>query len=106
MNKLMSVFLVLLALSGWITGGIFMYGVKMNQENVTKMAGENAFNIIDQSLHHANSEAAILAKIKQWKQDGWTAQTGSITTLCQNDPQRFSHWVTVKNISKICEQAQ
>ncbi|MEC6795771.1 hypothetical protein VXS03_01755 [Photobacterium sp. S4TG1] len=106
MNKLMSVFLVLLALSGWVTGGVFLYGTKINKDYATKMAGENAFNIIEQSLHHTDSEAAILAKIALWKKDNWTAQTGSIITLCQSDRQQFRHWVTVKNISKICEQTQ
>ena len=106
MNKLMSVFLVLLALSGWITGGVFIYGTTMNHNYATKMAGENAFNIIEQSLHNTDSEAAVLAKVMLWKQEGWTAQTGSIATLCQSDRQQLRHWVTAKNISKICKLVQ
>lgn len=106
MNKIMSVFLVLLALSGWITGGVFLYISKINQDYATKMAGENAFNIIEQSLDNSHSEAEILAKIQLWKQDRWTAQTGSIITLCQTDRQRFRQWVAVKDISQICDQAK
>ncbi|PSU74846.1 hypothetical protein [Photobacterium phosphoreum] len=106
MNKLMSVFLVLLALSGWITGGVFIYGATMNHNYATKMAEANAFNIIEQSLHNTDSEAAVLAKVMLWKQEGWTAQTGSITTLCQSDRQQLRHWVTANNISKICKLVQ
>ncbi|MCD9513838.1 hypothetical protein [Photobacterium carnosum] len=106
MNKIISVFLVLLAFSGWITGGVLIYGVNMNRDYATKMAGENAFNIIEQSLHNDHSEAVILANIELWKQDGWTAQIGSIITLCQSDPQRFQPWISAKNIPQICKEAK
>ncbi len=106
MNKLMSVFLVLLAFSGWITGSIFLYASKVNNEYASEMAGENAFNIIEQSLKNDHSEAEVLAEIKRWNQNGWTAQTGSVITLCQSDRQRFRQWVTEKNISQICKEVK
>ncbi|CEO39765.1 hypothetical protein C0Z01_02055 [Photobacterium kishitanii] len=106
MNKSISALLVLLALSGWITGGIFSYYSKVNDDYVTKMAGENAFNIIEQSLKNNHTEADILAQIQKWKKDGWTAQTGSIITLCNLDPQKLVDWVGKNNITKICHQAE
>lgn len=103
MNKLMTVLLILLALSGWISSGVFIYLSKINHDYAIKMTGENAFNIIEQSLKKSHSEDVILTKIKLWKQDGWTAQIGSIITLCQTDRQRFRQWVSADNLLKICE---
>ncbi|SMY15097.1 hypothetical protein [Photobacterium aquimaris] len=103
MNKLMAALLLLLAFSGWITSAIFIYQSKNNDNYVVKMLGENAFNIIEQSLSKSHSEAEVLTQIQQWKNDGWTAQTGSIATLCQYDRQRFKQWVAAKNLEQICE---
>lgn len=98
-------FLLLSGVSGWVIALIlvfFSYG-RMDVDTLIKTKiSENAFNIVSQSLQGKDSDKEIVSQMKEWFDKGWTAQTGSVQTICDNDRNLFKKIMTEETISTIC----
>lgn len=104
MNRVfVSILLLALSLSGWITGGILYYLAMENDRLLLYKRLDTAFNITDQMLNKSNNSEAILNEIKIRISSGATAQTGSLKTLCKSDDgARLETIMSKEDVKKVC----
>lgn len=103
MNRyIVSALLLTLSLSGWITGAVFYYQSLENERYLMDERLDTSFNIISQLLQRKNNDEDVLNQITISISKGSTAQTGSLTTLCENDKRRLLSIMTESNIDKVC----
>ena len=62
----------------------------------------NAYNIVSQSLQNKKSDQEIIEQIQFWFANDWTAQTGSVTTICDNDRDKLKQILSDSAIVTIC----
>ena len=61
-----------------------------------------SFNIVEKAIGQPASTEEVLAAVAGWKQAGWTAQTGSLKTLCQYAPARLAQLIPEESINRVC----
>ncbi|MCG9659728.1 hypothetical protein [Vibrio mediterranei] len=66
------------------------------------LASETSFNIVEQALKGKTSEEVILETVRMWQRDKWTAQTGSLKTLCLLAPTRLEEVMLSTTVHKVC----
>ncbi|MUK90874.1 hypothetical protein GNP80_00195 [Aliivibrio fischeri] len=107
-NEKLPKFLFLFGMAGWIVALLLV--LKLSSVNdferleahVKTKAAENAFNIVSQALQDKKTDEDIVKQMEVWFKDGWTAQTGSVTTICDNDRSLFLNIMNEETISTVC----
>lgn len=103
MNRyIVSALLLTLSLSGWITGAVFYYQALENDRYLMDERLDTSFNIISQMLQKNNNDEDVLNQINISISKGWSAHTGALTTLCENDKRRLLRIITESNVDKVC----
>ncbi|PSW63397.1 hypothetical protein C0W54_01950 [Photobacterium kishitanii] len=93
----------LISISGWIFAAYLMFMHLHNDRTlINDKITENAYNIVSQSLQDKKTDQEIVAQMQLWFADGWTAQTGSVTTICDNDRSKFKQILSDSSITTIC----
>ncbi|MBY3787845.1 hypothetical protein HPQ32_05250 [Photobacterium carnosum] len=95
--------LLILSLSGWISGTFFYFQAKENDKFLMEKSLDNSLNIISQMLQRNNNDDGVIEQINLSINKGWTAHTGPLTTLCENDQDRLLTIVTKINAEQICD---
>ncbi|MFV8458768.1 hypothetical protein ACNO5M_27205 [Vibrio owensii] len=103
MNKQKLTYLFLLSFSGWIFSGYLLYNYMAEQrQHLESMGTENAYNIVTQALQEDKSQKEIVATMEEWFEKEWTAQTGSVTTLCEFGRDKLKRILTEDGVTTIC----
>ena len=77
-------------------------GDELREQQITATT-DNAYNIVDKAFKQSVScKDDFLKLVVTWKKDGWTAQTGSLKTLCNNSRDRILDFATADKIDFIC----
>ncbi len=93
----------LISISGWIFASyIMLCEVRTEREYIKVMVSENAFNIVSQALQDKKTDKDIINQMELWFSKGWTAQTGSVTTICNNNRDAFKKIMSDDSITTIC----
>lgn len=100
----------LISISGWLFAAYLMFTHLSNDRDfINDKITENAYNIVSQSLQDTKTDPEIVAQVQDWfaqVQDwfakGWTAQTGSVTTICDNDRDKLKQILSDSAIVTIC----
>lgn len=101
-KKLIYLFAVI-SLSGWLVSSLLIVLDNRNEKQyINEKISENAFNIVHQALQDKKNDAEIVAQMQEWFDKGWTAQTGSITTICDNDRAKFNKILSNDSIAIVC----
>lgn len=93
----------LISVSGWLFAAYLMF-MHLNSDRhfINDKITENAYNIVSQSLQDQKTDPEIVAQVQGWFAKGWTAQTGSVTTICDNDREKFKQILSDSAIVTIC----
>ncbi|PSU51755.1 hypothetical protein C9J12_02080 [Photobacterium frigidiphilum] len=103
MNRyIVSTLLFILSLSGWISGAVFYYQAIENDRYLMDERLDTSFNIISQMLQRNNNDEDVLNQVNISISKGWSAHTGSLTTLCENDKHRLLSIINESNVDKVC----
>jgi hypothetical protein len=103
MDRKVTVFCVLiLVFSGWITSAVQIYLADVNNKLLLNNSLDNPFNLVRLQLNIERDKYSPLDLIKLWLENGWTAETGSLRTICFNDRSRLSSILTENEISIAC----
>lgn len=101
-QSIISIFLLLLSFSGWITGSIFYHLARENDRFLMEKRLDTPFNIISQMLQRNNSDDEVLNQINISISKGWSAHTGPLTMLCEGDRYRLLSIITESNADQVC----
>jgi hypothetical protein len=103
LNKKLIFLFSIISLTGWMLSS-FLIISNHNEEKmfIKEKITENAFNIVHQSLQDKKNDDEIVAQMQDWFDKGWTAQTGSIITICDNNRDRFKKILSDNAISTVC----
>lgn len=103
MNKKRLSWLLILSVSGWLFSSYLLFNYMHQQRHeLQEMATENAFNIVSQALQDVKYQQGIVATMELWFDNHWTAQTGSVTTLCELGRPKLRRILTEDGVSTIC----
>ncbi|PSU88964.1 hypothetical protein [Photobacterium kishitanii] len=92
-----------IAVTGWLFAFyIMLIEVRTERDYIKEKVSENAFNIVSQALQNKKDEKEIIAQMESWFSKGWTAQTGSVTTICNNNRDAFKEIMSDDTIKIIC----
>ncbi len=101
-KKLVYLFAVI-SLSGWLVSSLFIVLDNRNEKQyINEKITENAFNIVHQALQDKKNDAEIVAQMQEWFEKGWTAQTASITTICDNNRRKLNQILSSDSIAIVC----
>ena len=108
LNERMSKFLFILGIAGWVMSLVLIF--KLNtvneiddlKEHIQVKTAENAFNIVSQALQDKKTDEEIIKQMEIWFSTGWTAQTGSVTTICDNNRNAFRKIMKDDTIAIVC----
>ena len=93
----------LISISGWLFAAYLMFTHLNNDRSfINDKITENAYNIVSQSLQDKKTDPEIIVQIQEWFAKGWTAQTGSVTTICDNDRDKLKRILSDSAIVTIC----
>ena len=93
----------LISISGWLFAAYLMFTHLSNDRDfINDKITENAYNIVSQSLQDTKTDPEIVAQVQDWFAKGWTAQTGSVTTICDNDRDKLKQILSDSAIVTIC----
>ncbi|SUP42530.1 Uncharacterised protein [Vibrio owensii] len=81
----LTVLVVILSFSGWITSAYLYIETTKQTQYMAEAKLINAYNILSGALGSASSESELHNIINDWRVKGWSAQTGSLTTICDNN---------------------
>ncbi|AMF97043.1 hypothetical protein AL538_04470 [Vibrio harveyi] len=105
-GNFIALIMIVISLSGWITS-IYMYNDLMDyQSRVSEGKVINAYNILVSAFKRSDSEGEILLIVNDWIIKGRSAELGSLTTMCNNNPSILlgvSTAFTEALILKICK---
>lgn len=88
---------------GWIFASFLMLTeIRSDREYIKVKVSENAFNIVSQALQDKKSDEEIIKQMEVWFSKEWTAQTGSVTTICDNNRDAFKKIMSDSAITTIC----
>ncbi|KAE8177309.1 hypothetical protein [Photobacterium carnosum] len=93
----------LISITGWLFASFIMHTeIKTDHEYIKVKISENAFNIVSQALQDQKTDKEIIQQMEIWFDKGWTAQTGSVTTICNNNRAAFKQIMSDNTITTIC----
>ncbi|GEM74675.1 hypothetical protein [Vibrio sagamiensis] len=98
--------IILLSLSGWITGTFLYYSMNEQGKYIAQMKQINATHILTHSFQNLNSFDEVKSLINKWQKQNWSAQTGSLNTICTNRPQRLIETcklINQQNFEQLCQ---
>ncbi|MFV8458767.1 hypothetical protein ACNO5M_27200 [Vibrio owensii] len=98
--------ILLLSVSGWITSAFLYQEISAQHDYMADAKLWNAENILKDAFREAQAKPDIIALLDDWKQRGATAQTGSITTVCDNQPENLAKISPALNESTIATACQ
>lgn len=105
-GNLITLIMIVISLSGWATS-IYMYNdLIAYQSRVSEGKVINAYNILVSAFKRSDSEDEILLIVNDWKVKGRSAELGSLTTMCNNNPSILLDVSSAFNevlILKICK---
>jgi hypothetical protein len=67
-----------------------------------RIASDNAYNIVEKAVQGVSGPIDMVLIAQKWENDGWTAQTGSLKTLCHYDRHRLEDFAPIESINTIC----
>ncbi|MDK9779855.1 hypothetical protein KIT90_00540 [Vibrio sp. B172a] len=103
MNRKKLIFLFSLSFSGWFFSGFLLYNYMEEQrDHLESMVSENAYNIVAQAIQEDKSQEDIIASMEFWFENNWTAQTGSVTTLCKFGRDKLKRILTDEGVTTVC----
>ncbi len=93
----------LISISGWLFAAYLIF-IHLNNDRdfINDKITVNAYNIVSQSLQNKKSDQEIIEQIQFWFANDWTAQTGSVTTICDNDRDKLKQILSDSAIVTIC----
>lgn len=93
----------LISILGWLFASYLMVTHLSNDRDfINDKITVNAYNIVSQSLQDKESDHEIIKQIQFWFTNDWTAQTGSVTTICNNDRDKLKQILSDSAIVTIC----
>ncbi|PTB34037.1 hypothetical protein [Photobacterium phosphoreum] len=103
LNKKNILWYSFISVTGWLFAAYLMFmHLDSDRAFINDKITVNAYNIVSQSLQDKKSDQEIIEQIQFWFKNGWTAQTGSVTTICNNDRQKFKKILSDSAIVTIC----
>ncbi|SMY32217.1 hypothetical protein [Photobacterium andalusiense] len=103
LNKKNILWYSFISVSGWLFAAYLMFmHLDSDRDFINDKITVNAYNIVSQSLQDKKSDQEIIEQIQFWFKNGWTAQTGSVTTICNNDRKKFKQILSDSAIVTIC----
>lgn len=103
MNKKITISLLLiLALSGWVTSAIQVYLSNENKALLLDKILDNPFNLVYLQLQVKRDIKDPVEMIQFWVKNGWTAETGSLLTICNNNKEKLSSILSNDQINEAC----
>lgn len=88
-ERIIRYLVILLAFSGWITAGVTYKAIAEHQDFMTDAKLWNATHILEDAFQHTSNREDALNLVNEWIKKGWTAQTGSLVTICESSPETF-----------------
>ncbi|CEO41733.1 hypothetical protein C0W35_06045 [Photobacterium kishitanii] len=101
-KKIIILLLLMLALSGWITTAVQIYLVSENKALLLDKILDNPFNLVSLQLQVERDIKDPVEIIKFWVKNGWTAETGSLLTICNNNKEKLSSILSNAQINDAC----
>lgn len=100
-----SLTMVIISLSGWTTS-VYLYNDLLRyQLRVSEGKIINAYNILASAFKRSISEDEIYSTVNDWVLKGDSAEVGSLTTMCDNNPSvlvKVSPAFTETSILRVC----
>ncbi|AUI86320.1 hypothetical protein BS333_07905 [Vibrio azureus] len=72
------------------------------QQHLESISTENAYNIVIQALRKKRTQQEIVQTMQYWFENEWTAQTGSVTTLCEYGRDKLRRILTEEGVTTVC----
>ena len=97
---------LVLSLSGWITSGLLWYEIHQQKNQVIAFNLLNAKNIIASEIKSVTTAKAANTLVEDWFSRHWSAQIGSLTTICDYHPSILSEInpvIGASDIKQICQ---
>ncbi len=103
MNKKITISLLsILTLSGWITTAVQIYLASENKALLLDKILDNPFNLVSLQLQIERDIKDPVEIIQFWVKNGWTAETGSLLTICNNNKDKLSSILSSDQINEAC----
>ena len=103
MNKRRLIILLLLSFTGWLFSSAMLYNyMSEQQQHLESISTENAYNIVIQALRKKRTQQEIVQTMQYWFENEWTAQTGSVTTLCEYGRDKLRKILTEEGVTTVC----
>lgn len=97
--------LLVISFTGWVFAGYLSIIVsKSDIENAKIDAANNAFNMVYRVLELRNktTDEDIINEVMLWFENGWTAQTGSLKTLCKFNNEKLDAIMSLDEKATVC----
>jgi hypothetical protein len=101
----LTIIALVLSVSGWITSGFLCYEIHQQKRELSEINLLNAKNIIANEIKSVTKGKAANTLVEHWISDHWSAQTGSLTTICHHHPSMLSEINPVikeSDVKQIC----